>query len=72
MPVPKPNEETRDEWMDRCIPVLMDEGNENDQAYAICDSMWEDAQEEDSKKSEKEGKKRLLNALYRESTQESS
>ena len=43
MPTPKPSEESRDEWMDRCIPVLVDEGMEQDQAVAICSSMWEEA-----------------------------
>ena len=43
MPTPKPSEESRDEWMDRCIPYLVDEGREQDQAVAICSSMWEEA-----------------------------
>jgi hypothetical protein len=42
MPTPKPSEETRDEWMERCIPVLISEGNEQNQAVAICSSMWTD------------------------------
>ena len=43
MPTIKENE-TYDEWMSRCIPVVQDEkGYDQDQATAICDSMWEDS-----------------------------
>jgi len=37
MPVPKLNE-TQDDFLNRCIPVVMDEGNaqDTDQAVAIC------------------------------------
>ena len=41
MPTPSDNE-TREEWMARCVPVLVNEGNEQDQAVAICSSMWDD------------------------------
>lgn len=41
MPTPKPDE-TQDEWLGRCIPILVDEGNEQDQAVAICYQMWRD------------------------------
>lgn len=39
----KPGEgETKEEFLPRCMKVLVgDEGKENDQAYAICNSMWE-------------------------------
>jgi hypothetical protein len=42
MPKPKPDSESRSEWMNRCIPVLVNEGREQDQAVAICSSMWEE------------------------------
>lgn len=45
MPKPNPNGETRDEWLDRCIPVLVDEGRERSQAVAICISMWQQVEE---------------------------
>ena len=46
MPEPRPEQETKDEWLERCIPgVLEDEGAETqEQAIAICESMWEQAQ----------------------------
>lgn len=40
MPTPS-DDETRAEWMARCIPVLIDEGRERDQAIAVCSSMWD-------------------------------
>jgi len=40
--VPTPSDgETRQEWMARCIPVLIDEGRTQDQAVAVCSSMWD-------------------------------
>ena len=40
--MPDPNDfEDKDKFMEVCIPKLMDEGRENDQAVAICSSMWE-------------------------------
>lgn len=43
MPTPKPGSETRQEFMDRCIPMMVEEGNQTDQAVAICSQMWDDA-----------------------------
>lgn len=43
MPKPKPSEESRADWMSRCIPVLIEEGKPQDQAIAICSSMWSEA-----------------------------
>lgn len=40
MPTPR-DDETRVEWMARCIPVLIREGKDRDQAVAICSSMWD-------------------------------
>lgn len=45
MPEPQPSNETFEEWVNRCIPVVLDDNTaENqDQAYKICESMWENA-----------------------------
>ncbi len=43
MPAPKPGSETKQEYMDRCTPMMIEEGNQTDQAVAICSSMWDDA-----------------------------
>lgn len=50
MPYPQPDNETRDEWMQRCIPeTIRDGGADNGaQAYKICESKWEEATEEDN------------------------
>lgn len=44
MPKPKPNE-SRDDYVARCIPIVLDEGTAEDQeqAVAVCDSMWQEA-----------------------------
>ncbi len=41
MPKPKPNE-NRAQFLDRCIPVVVNEGTDREQAVAICISMWRD------------------------------
>lgn len=43
MPTIKPNEE-RNEWLDRCIPILIKEGKDSEQATAICHSMYREGQ----------------------------
>lgn len=45
MPKPDPGSENRREYMDRCVPMVMDDGSakDQDQAVAMCSSMWEDA-----------------------------
>jgi len=42
MPTPGDNE-TKDEFIERCIPIVLDDGTakDNKQAFAICNSMWE-------------------------------
>jgi hypothetical protein len=40
MPKPIPNE-TKDDYISRCVGVLINEGKPKDQAVAICNSMWE-------------------------------
>jgi len=46
MPTPESGE-SRDDFVSRCIPVVIEDGTaENpDQAVAVCNSMWEEAQE---------------------------
>ena len=41
MPTPTPYER-REKFLERCIPMLIDEGKPPDQAAAICNSMFED------------------------------
>lgn len=41
MPTPVAGE-SRDDWMERCVPEVVQEGSDPDQAVAICASMWED------------------------------
>lgn len=37
-----PNQgETKDDFISRCIPLLINEGKEQDQAVAICSSLWD-------------------------------
>jgi hypothetical protein len=49
MPQPKADE-TEDEFVSRCIPIVLDEGTAEtpEQAAAICHSMWDDAQEDNN------------------------
>lgn len=47
MPTPQPGE-SRDDFLERCIPIVIEDGTADgqDQAVAVCSSMWE--QEQDS------------------------
>jgi len=39
--MPKPTaDESQDQFIDRCIPTLVEEGRERDQSVAICHSLW--------------------------------
>lgn len=40
MPKPTKNE-AKEDFLKRCIPMLIEEGKPQDQAVAICNSMWE-------------------------------
>jgi len=40
MPTPKKGE-SRNDFMSRCIPQVMNEGKRQNQAIAICNSIWE-------------------------------
>lgn len=43
MPIPAPNQnESRDDFMSRCISFVMNEGTEQEQAIAICNTQWEE------------------------------
>lgn len=46
MPTPHPATETRKEWMQRCVPKVIEDGtaDDNTQAVAVCSSMWRAAQ----------------------------
>ncbi|MFO8072940.1 MAG: hypothetical protein R6V85_13790, partial [Polyangia bacterium] len=46
MPKPRPKSETKKQWMDRCIPRVIEDGTAKDsgQAYKVCESMWDKAQ----------------------------
>jgi len=46
MPAPRPNE-TRKDYIARCVPVVLDDGTaeSRDQAVAVCQSMWEKSRE---------------------------
>src|SRR5262245_47161779 len=43
MPTPHPKTETQSEWMGRCVPYVVNEGKDQDQAVAQCLQMWRDA-----------------------------
>lgn len=47
MPTPQPNE-SRDDFVSRCVPIVLDDGTaeDQDQAVAVCNSMWEEASKE--------------------------
>jgi hypothetical protein len=40
MPTPRKGEKRKD-FMARCIPQVIDEGKDSEQAVAICSSLWE-------------------------------
>lgn len=44
---PKPGkDESKDDFLARCIPQLIDEGKDKDQAVAICHQLWRDKEKE--------------------------
>lgn len=45
MPKPNPNE-TKPEFMKRCVPILVEEGKPSAQAVAVCYSLWENRKKE--------------------------
>lgn len=42
MPTPR-NDEDRQQFVERCVPVVLDDGTarDQDQAVAVCNSLWE-------------------------------
>lgn len=45
--MPTPNKgESKKEFIDRCIPVLIDEGKERDQAVAQCNGIWDQSKKD--------------------------
>jgi len=46
MPKPNCDDETRSEYLSRCIPEVMDEGLNHDQAVGRCIGMWNNAWKE--------------------------
>ncbi len=48
MPTPQ-EDESRDEFIDRCIPIVLEDGTASDpaQTMAVCSSMWDDDKEPD-------------------------
>ena len=50
MPTPKRNEK-QDEFVSRCIPIVLNDGTaqDQDQAVAVCHSMWEKAMSDEEK-----------------------
>jgi len=44
MPTPRAGE-SKDDFIERCIPVVLEDGtaDDSDQAVAVCNSMWEQA-----------------------------
>jgi len=51
MPTPE-KDETKDEFIERCIPIVIEEGTAKDgsQANAICNSIWEESKKEKESK----------------------
>ena len=56
MPTPRQDESN---WMSRCIPYVINEGRSQDQAVAICASIWRNRNKKDYL-SEKERKEDLI------------
>ena len=49
MPSPPKKDESKSDFMKRCVPVYINEGYKNDQAVAMCYSMWRKKHPEDKK-----------------------
>lgn len=62
MPSPRPSEESKDEWMERCMSddEAMSDFPEQDQRAAFCNSEWDDAV---SKSNEQEGAMSFFDSL---------
>lgn len=51
MPTPR-EDESKDKFIERCIPIVLEDGTaeDNDQAFAVCQSMWEEGNKSMSSK----------------------
>lgn len=54
MPEVKENE-SRDEFIKRCIPIVVDEGKDQDQAIAICNNLWKEEGEKGRRGGDRQG-----------------
>ena len=63
MPEPGENED-KDKFISRCIPMVMEEGTakDNEQAFAMCNSMWEQHEKKQTEKTMLD-MKAIINAL---------
>jgi len=63
MPTPR-QDETRQEFVSRCIPVVLEDGTaeSQDQAVAICNSMWRES-EEQGKMTEKQMERKVFSGF---------
>ncbi|MHA1908632.1 MAG: hypothetical protein ACW98Y_15125 [Candidatus Thorarchaeota archaeon] len=65
--MPQPNaDESEEDFVERCIPIVLDEGTAEtpEQAVAICHSIWDEAQEDESM--EMRSREKFLYAPMRE------
>ena len=63
MPAPPKKGETKSQFLGRCIPVFIKEGRPNDQAAAICNSMWRKSSKSEEVRDEKDAIKKLQEDL---------
>lgn len=63
MPQPKPGE-SKNDYLQRCIPQLIHEGRQQDQAIAICYSMYDRHTNHKNKKRENLSKRVNKTKLY--------
>jgi len=53
--MPQPQEdETKSEFITRCIPIVIEEGTAEStaQAYAVCNSIWEESKKDETENEE--------------------
>lgn len=53
------DDETEDEFMGRCIPAMVEEGREQEQAVAMCASMFEEGTKDDDEEKRKRRRRKL-------------
>jgi HK97 family phage prohead protease len=58
---PKPGkDESKEDFLKRCIPMLIDEGKDKDQAVAICHQLWADKEQPTAGLDELQAENKLL------------